>query len=355
MASNEDFWRVVDPADVVGRVFDRPDPETTVVDPLARQKTSAADYLEGLLSQSAPRQGVAGMTGIEQFGQQALGDYVRSGMPAGFGSSMDYFNRIVNQPTDITQFPEYQAILKSIGVETSEAVNRANRGIQMQGLGTSTPQGKAVGKEISRGGDRMLAALGPYAEGERGRQMNAASMLAELAKLSEVMKQGRLGAIQQFGGLPRQLDQANLSSLFNQQMVPFTTQADVASRIFGGDVDYTHTQEPSLMDQVSGLIGGILGAKAKSDKRSKEHIEDLGYASRKVKKIKAKVYNYKGTDPMDRRVGFLAQDVEKVLPEAVSEFNGVKYVDYNAVLALATDAVNELFREVEKLKRKKVA
>ncbi len=336
----------------IGDLFKTPKPETFVVDPLASQKTTAADFLESLISRPVPREGVAPLSGTEQFGQEELDRYVRSGLPAGLQQSGDYFNKILNQPTDITQLPEYQAILKSIGAETSDATNRAFRRTRIAGMPTSGAQGRAVGKEIARGGDRLLANLAPFAEAERGRQGNAASMLAELSRLREQLQQGRFASLQQFGGLPRQLQQFDLSSLFNQRMSPFRTKAPIAQGLIGQGIDYTVQQDPSIMEQLAPLIQAGAQAFAASDRRVKENIEDLGDSVRKVKKIRAKTYNYKGTDPSELRVGVIAQDVEKVLPGAVKVINGIKFVDYAAITALATQAVNELIKEVEKLKKK---
>jgi hypothetical protein len=49
-----------------------------------------------------------------------------------------------------------------------------------------------------------------------------------------------------------------------------------------------------------------------------------------------------------RQVGFLAQDVEQVLPEAVKTMNdGYKAVDYSRLTALLVEAVKELKAENE--------
>ena len=74
-----------------------------------------------------------------------------------------------------------------------------------------------------------------------------------------------------------------------------------------------------------------------------------------IKSLHAKSYNYKWSDPSDRRIGVIAQDVEKIMPEAVVEIDGVKHVDYTAVAALAAEAVNELIDEVQKLKKRRAA
>jgi hypothetical protein len=57
---------------------------------------------------------------------------------------------------------------------------------------------------------------------------------------------------------------------------------------------------------------------ALSDKREKKDIKPLGKAG-SVLGLTAYEFSYKGEDK--KRKGFMAQDVAKVLPEAVSEVN----------------------------------
>jgi hypothetical protein len=78
--------------------------------------------------------------------------------------------------------------------------------------------------------------------------------------------------------------------------------------------------------------GGMIGAAALgaplmfSDKRMKKDIKPLGKAG-SVLGLTTYEYKYKGDD--QKRVGFMAQDVKKVLPEAVAE------VDYKGKKRLA--------------------
>jgi hypothetical protein len=70
----------------------------------------------------------------------------------------------------------------------------------------------------------------------------------------------------------------------------------------------------------SGLLsaGGMIGGAAllASDKRMKKDIKPLGKAG-SVLGLTAYEYSYKGEDKKHK--GFMAQDVQKVLPEAVTE------------------------------------
>lgn len=97
--------------------------------------------------------------------------------------------------------------------------------------------------------------------------------------------------------------------------------------------------------QVIGALGQAL-----SDERVKDNIEPIEDSLEKLNRISGKTYNYTeevSDTPEHKRAGVIAQDVEKVLPEAVIEKDSIKHVDYNAVLALVVNAVNELARKVE--------
>lgn len=83
-----------------------------------------------------------------------------------------------------------------------------------------------------------------------------------------------------------------------------------------------------------------------SDVRIKENIKPVTDALDKVAKLSGYSYNYKFNAPGNRNGGVMAQDVEKVLPDAVSEINGVKFVRYDAVVGLLVEAIKELHREI---------
>ena len=57
-------------------------------------------------------------------------------------------------------------------------------------------------------------------------------------------------------------------------------------------------------------------------------------------------YSYDLIDDGKRHVGLIAQEVEKVIPEAVDEIDGVKCLDYNAVVAALVNVVNDLTKRV---------
>jgi hypothetical protein len=87
-------------------------------------------------------------------------------------------------------------------------------------------------------------------------------------------------------------------------------------------------QNAGMMGMFGGIGGGLLAGAgfALSDKREKKDIKPLGKTG-SLLGLTAYEYKYKGDDTP--RVGFMAQEVKKVLPEAVSE------VDYKGKKRLA--------------------
>jgi hypothetical protein len=113
----------------------------------------------------------------------------------------------------------------------------------------------------------------------------------------------------------------------------------------------------------SGVVGAILAtndvvAFASSDERLKENLELIGNAVEKVEAIGGYTYNW---IPMEgvhvygdmKDVGVIAQEVEKILPELVSDReNGYKAVKYDKLTALLIQAVKELSARITELESK---
>ena len=91
---------------------------------------------------------------------------------------------------------------------------------------------------------------------------------------------------------------------------------------------------------------------AYSDIRLKEDIQPIESAASKVQQLTGNTYTRNDLEDTDRRYGgVLAQEVELVLPEAINETeDGIKTVDYNALIALLVESVKELKAEVDLLK-----
>jgi hypothetical protein len=93
----------------------------------------------------------------------------------------------------------------------------------------------------------------------------------------------------------------------------------------------TGTQEMSGAEQFGKIAGGIsnlmsgFGAFKRSDRRLKEEIEPVGTLFDGTP-----VYGYRYKGAPAYHIGLMAQDVERITPEAVMKINGYKAVDYRA-------------------------
>ena len=139
------------------------------------------------------------------------------------------------------------------------------------------------------------------------------------------------------------------------------TEAD--NQIFTGSILQTGsitTNSIGVGTAPSGVVGAILAtndvvAFASSDERLKENLEPIGSAVEKVEQLTGYTYNW---IPMEgvhvygdmKDVGVIAQEVEKVLPELVSDReNGYKAVKYDKLTAVLIQAVKELSERVKTL------
>ena len=90
--------------------------------------------------------------------------------------------------------------------------------------------------------------------------------------------------------------------------------------------------------------------KVTSDKRLKANIVSLGATLSKLLQIDGKSYIMKKDESEKQKIGLLAQDIEKVFPELVSESNGIKSVNYQGLVPVLINALKEQQSEIEELK-----
>ena len=93
---------------------------------------------------------------------------------------------------------------------------------------------------------------------------------------------------------------------------------------------------------------------AYSDIRLKDNIEVIENALEKVTQLNGVTFTRNDHDDKTKRhAGVIAQEVEKVLPEVVSnDSRGIKNVAYGNIICLLIEAIKELKIEIEKLKSK---
>jgi hypothetical protein len=89
---------------------------------------------------------------------------------------------------------------------------------------------------------------------------------------------------------------------------------------------------------------------AGSDLRFKEDISPLQNPLEKLAMLESVTYNYKPETGFSKepQIGFIAQDVEKIIPIAVATSeDGMKYVNYASLAPILVESVKELSKKIE--------
>lgn len=86
-----------------------------------------------------------------------------------------------------------------------------------------------------------------------------------------------------------------------------------------------------------------------SDARLKSEITLITDALAKVQALSGVTYHMHGSD--GRQMGLLAQEVQRVAPEAVLEAEGVLRLAYGNLIGLLVEAIKDLATQVDQLKR----
>jgi hypothetical protein len=100
---------------------------------------------------------------------------------------------------------------------------------------------------------------------------------------------------------------------------------------------------------VNGAVYATDNVYLASDQRKKSNLKVIDSALQKLTSLTGYTYNLISSS--NRQAGLIAQEVETVLPEVVSEDNdGFKSVAYGNITALIVNAIKELAQEVTDLK-----
>ena len=135
----------------------------------------------------------------------------------------------------------------------------------------------------------------------------------------------------------------------NQPSIPHELTQDNTMAIMGGNVGIG-TVTPSEKLVVDGNITATGTIQSISDITLKENLEIIENPIEKIKEINGYTYNMIGKE--DRHAGLIAQEVEKVLPEVVSEnSDGIKSLAYGNIVALLVETVKEQQKQIDELKK----
>jgi hypothetical protein len=194
-------------------------------------------------------------------------------------------------------------------------------------------QNKAIAKSVTSGMTMPLAQMyGDAYQQAQGMRFPAAQMRLGQQQAGQAAYPSIMGAplemygaVADVGAQRRAMSQEAINQ--SQQKYAYDVGKDQTALSqymanISGDYGGTTTATPSGLSQL-GQIVGILGNL--SDIRVKENITLVG----NYKGLNVYDFNYKWGP--ERHRGFMAQEVEKVNPDAVNEINGLKYIDYGKI------------------------
>jgi len=144
------------------------------------------------------------------------------------------------------------------------------------------------------------------------------------------------------------------ASIYDQSGVGLTLSAhNVSIRNYDG----TNMIESArfVHDKLT-CAGDVIGYGSPSDVRLKENIKPIKSALDKVSKLQGVTFDWKKSDSIldiKEDIGFIAQDVQEVLPELVREnSDGMLSMRHQGITPILLEAIKELKAEIEDLKKK---
>jgi len=123
------------------------------------------------------------------------------------------------------------------------------------------------------------------------------------------------------------------------------TSVGVGNGLTGGGTSGAVTV--SMSGSYTGNFTATGNLTAYSDERLKTNIETIPNALEKVNSLRGVTFDKDG----ERGLGVIAQEVEKILPEVVIQGEEYKSVAYGNIVGVLIEAIKELTKEVEELKR----
>ena len=143
-----------------------------------------------------------------------------------------------------------------------------------------------------------------------------------------------------------------IDQYFDTTSTSFIISADTAVTTAYRFQEKTGGTDLFTFDMATGEFTASGDIASNSDERLKQNIVTIENALNKVSQMRGVYFDMKAR-PGFRKVGLIAQEVEKVLPEVVStdaEGDNIKSVAYASIVGLLIEAVKELKDEVDQLK-----
>ena len=163
---------------------------------------------------------------------------------------------------------------------------------------------------------------------------------------------GGSGAYLNTAGLTTRFSNGAYASLYFQEYVGNYHQAILNVNGYGRDDNFYFRAGGDFFCTRNGSFDNV---EIRSDRRAKSDIKVIENALEKVETLSGNTYELHNTSGgTTRSAGLIAQEVQEILPEAVTQDNeedgGMLRLNYNSVIALLVESVKELSAEVKNLK-----
>lgn len=160
------------------------------------------------------------------------------------------------------------------------------------------------------------------------------------------------GTYNNTAGLVSRFSNGAYTSLYFQEYVGNFHQAIINVNGFGRDDSFYFRAGGDFICTRNGSFDNV---EIRSDRRAKSDIKVIENALEKVETLSGNTYELHNTSGgTTRSAGLIAQEVQEVLPEAVTQDieadGGLLRLNYNSVIALLVESVKELSAEVKGLK-----
>ena len=124
----------------------------------------------------------------------------------------------------------------------------------------------------------------------------------------------------------------------------YNSFAGLYGNMYGANSGLAASQNQMQGQMMGGAMGAVGMGLMMSDVCLKENVKNIDSALEKVEKLQGVTFDWKQQKQTDG--GVIAQELEKVLPEAVTEVNGIKMIKPMMIIGYLIEAVKELSKKV---------
>lgn len=134
--------------------------------------------------------------------------------------------------------------------------------------------------------------------------------------------------------------------------VSFVTLLNASTRITSTLLNASNASFINISSSIGTFTTSIYSAGfySTSDYKLKENIEYITQSQYDIQQLKPCTFNF--INSSTKKIGFIAQDVEKFMPESVISSGGTLNIDYSALLSVCVLSMKEMNKKINELNNK---